>query len=336
VTARLVALFGALLTLASLLHAGTASAHENTPGVIALRETAQGRFLVRWTPPLPEVASVEVHFPGSCQVNGQGVLELRKAQALPLVLDCGAAGLGGELRFEAANGVLGRIAVNVLWLDQHETFRLSTGSSPTVSFGAAEQPNSGLHVLSQYVWLGVEHIWFGVDHLLFVLGLLVLIKGLRALLTTITAFTLAHSATLAAASLDLVTVPTAPVEICIALSVLLLAVEATREQNTASRRWPWLVAFGFGLLHGLGFAAALSDVGLPKDATLLSLLGFNLGVELGQIAVVAAVAAGYGLMKARPTWQRHSERAAVWVLGVCSVFWLLQRVAGWLEQLGVA
>jgi len=155
------------------------------------------------------------------------------------------------------------------------------------------------------------------------------------LLATITAFTVAHSVTLAAASLGLVNVPSAPVEICIALSVLLLAVEVAHNRETLTRQRPWLVAFAFGLLHGLGFASALSDVGLPRHALALSLFAFNLGVELGQLAVVGAVLAWSWVLRERPRWLRRVEWLAVGTLTTCSVFWLLERTQAWLVGLGL-
>jgi hypothetical protein len=317
----------------ALFFAARASAHENSPGVLALKEVAVGRFQLDWSPPSPDIVDLKVRLPGSCQVNGSGIFEPAFTEGLAGPLECGAAGLGGDLTFESKNASLGRIAVNVEWLDQSESFYLSSGNPPRVTLGAAS-PNDAFQVFRRYAALGVEHIWFGVDHLLFLLGLLIVVRGWRGLLTTVTAFTLAHSVTLALASLELVALPTRPVEICIALSVLLLAVEASRGPDTVARRWPWFVAFGFGLLHGLGFASALAEVGLPKGAVLLSLIGFNLGVELGQLVAVSIVAMGYLRLAPRPKLQRRVEWLAICALGACSVFWLFQRVEGWLGELG--
>lgn len=317
------------LALASLTL--PARAHQNAPGVLALKETAPGRFLMRWTPPSPDVPDLRVRLPGSCQVNGKDVFVPSEAPSLELPLDCGTSGLAGRLSFESEGTSLGRIAVNVDWLEHDDSFLLSGGEPNSVSLGAAGS-SGALHVLKQYVALGVEHIWLGVDHLLFLLGLLIVVRGWRTLLATVTAFTVAHSITLALAALELLRVPTSPVEICIALSVLLLAVEATRGPETAARRWPWGVAFVFGLLHGLGFASALAEVGLPKGAVLFSLIGFNLGVELGQLVAVSLAAAAFLGLRRRPVVQRRVELGAVWVLGTCSVFWLLQRVEGWLSE----
>ena len=145
-----------------------------------------------------------------------------------------------------------------------------------------------------YLRLGIEHILGGIDHLLFVLALVILVREWRRVAITVTAFTIAHSITLAAATLGFVNVPARPVEATIALSIVLVAVEivnARRGRPSLTARWPWLVAFAFGLLHGFGFAGALSEVGLPQHAIPLALLFFNLGVEVGQLAFVALVMA---------------------------------------------
>jgi hypothetical protein len=219
-------------------------------------------------------------------------------------------------------------------LGGQQTVLSATGLPPSVTLDGPTRSASAYQVLSRYVGLGLEHILQGVDHLLFLLGLLLLVSGPKGLLLTVSAFTVAHSLTLAAASLGVVEVPTGPVEICIALSLLLLAVETTRSSATATRRWPWLVAFAFGLLHGLGFASALAGVGLPEHAVLLALVGFNLGVELGQVAVVGVFTLGSLLMKSRPRARGLLAGAATWLLGSCSVYWVLQRGEAWLSGLG--
>src|ERR1700704_6362489 len=164
--------------------------------------------------------------------------------------------------------------------------------SPTkTSFIIQAVPGAG-EVAATYLRLGVEHILFGFDHLLFVLALVILVRDLRRVAITVTAFTVAHSITLAAATLGFVNVPGPPVEATIALSIMLVSVEilnARRGKPSVTARLPWLVAFSFGLLHGLGFAGALAEVGLPQHAIPVALLFFNLGVEIGQLAFVAAV-----------------------------------------------
>ena len=145
-------------------------------------------------------------------------------------------------------------------------------------------------VVKLYTKLGIEHILIGIDHLLFVLGLLLLVNGFRLLIQTITAFTLAHSITLALSALDLVHIPQAPVEAVIALSIVFLAREylmVLRGQDSLTARYPWIVAFSFGLLHGFGFAGVLQEIGLPQQDVPLALLTFNLGVEIGQLIFIS-------------------------------------------------
>ena len=211
-----------------------------------------------------------------------------------------------------------------------------TPSSP--SFVVAAAP-SALEVCRTYLVLGVEHILFGVDHLLFVLALLILVKGWRKLVGTITAFTVAHSITLAAATLGFVHVPSKPVEATIALSIVFVACEIVHRRQGRSgltETWPWVIAFSFGLLHGLGFANALREVGLPQNAIPLALLFFNIGVELGQLlfigfvmAVVAvAVYTARKLSRSNVTPQfafAWCENISAYAIGGVAAFWLIER-----------
>jgi hypothetical protein len=191
-------------------------------------------------------------------------------------------------------------------------------------------------VAGRYVKLGVDHIATGYDHLLFVLGLLLLVRGGRALIATITAFTLGHSVTLSLAALGLSRVASAPVEALIAFSIFLLAVELARS-DTGSRLWarPWVMAMMFGFLHGLGFAGALREAGLPQGAIPLALLCFNVGIELGQLAFVAMALVVYRAARAlavpTPDWGRT---LAVYTIGSLAAFWMIERAlplvgAGW-------
>ena len=170
--------------------------------------------------------------------------------------------------------------------------------SPTRTTFVVQATPDASEVAATYLRLGIEHILFGFDHLLFVLALVILVRGWRRVVATVTAFTVAHSLTLAAATLGLVSVPGPPIEAAIALSIVLVAVEivnARRGTPSLAARWPWLVAFCFGLLHGFGFAGALAEIGLPHHAIPIALLFFNLGVEIGQLAFVAAVFAAGGI-----------------------------------------
>ena len=186
-----------------------------------------------------------------------------------------------------------------------------------------------------YTILGIEHILSGFDHLLFVLALVLLVQGTRRLLVTITAFTAAHSLTLAGATLGWVHVPGPPVEASIALSIVFVASEIVHTRQgrySVTQHYPWVVAFTFGLLHGFGFAGALAEVGLPQSSIPIALLFFNVGVEIGQLMFVGAVLAviavgwraGQRLRLSQPAWL---WRIAPYAIGALASFWLVERVA---------
>ncbi|HZE56202.1 MAG TPA: HupE/UreJ family protein [Bradyrhizobium sp.] len=217
-----------------------------------------------------------------------------------------------------------------------QTERLSPART---TFVVQATPGAG-EVAATYLRFGVEHILFGFDHLLFVLALVILVRGWRRIAVTVTAFTIAHSITLAAATLGFVNVPGPPVEAAIALSIMLVAVEivnARRGKPSLTARLPWLVAFSFGLLHGFGFAGALAEVGLPQHAIPVALLFFNLGVEIGQLAFVAAVLTAGALF--RTAMALHLEPAliqrtvnrldlmAAYAIGTVAAFWLIERTS---------
>jgi hydrogenase/urease accessory protein HupE len=193
-------------------------------------------------------------------------------------------------------------------------------------YGAANDTRGWRDIALAYTVLGVEHILSGIDHLLFVVALLFLVGARQQLIGTITAFTLAHSVTLASSVMGWITLRSAPVEACIALSIVLVAVEALREHDTLAKRLPALVAFLFGLVHGLGFAGALAAIGLPQQHLALALLTFNVGVEIGQLFVVFAV---LGLVRAltRYPWSALARKPALYVIGITAAFWSWQRIA---------
>ena len=212
--------------------------------------------------------------------------------------------------------------------------------SPTrTTFVVQATPGAG-EVAATYLRLGVEHILFGFDHLLFVLALVILVRDWRRVAVTVTAFTIAHSMTLAAATLGFVNVPGPPVEATIALSIMLVSVEilnARRGEPSLTARLPWLVAFSFGLLHGFGFAGALAEVGLPQHAIPVALLFFNVGVEIGQLIFVAAVLSLISLLRYAASRrlepalvQRTLDRLDVTVgyaIGVTAAYWLVERTS---------
>lgn len=192
------------------------------------------------------------------------------------------------------------------------------------------ESESWLQVTSTYFVLGVEHIIFGIDHLLFVLALLLIVDRWQRLLATITAFTLAHSVTLAGASLGLVSMPQQPVEAIIALSIVFVAMEIVHWRQGRpglTRRAPWIVAFAFGLLHGFGFAGALSEIGLPEHAIPSALLFFNVGVEAGQLGFVAAALLVWAAIRS-VRWPPWAWRVPVYSIGGVAAFWTIERIAG--------
>jgi hypothetical protein len=229
--------------------------------------------------------------------------------------------------------------VRVTGLDGVTQTTRATPDAPSVAIAATA---SAWSVAGTHLALGVEHILLGIDHLLFVLALVMLVKSWKTLAATITAFTLAHSITLAAATLGFVHVPGPPVEACIALSIVFVAAEIVRGRQAPpprpgmaqgqpgiTARWPWVVAFTFGLLHGLGFAGALSEVGLPQQAIPLALLFFNVGVEIGQLLFVAAVLSGLALVRRfRVPNAPWIEQAPPYAIGAIAMFWVIERMSG--------
>jgi len=239
----------------------------------------------------------------------------------------GAKGLEGwEVTVHGLEATMVDVLVRIAFADGRVVSRLLRPDAPSFTFAAADAGPAA----SGYFVLGLEHILFGVDHLLFVLCLVLLVRGLGPILRTVTAFTVAHSITLGLATLGYVNMPSAPVEAVIALSIVFLATEIAKRRAGApslTERQPWLVAFIFGLLHGFGFAGALSDVGLPANDIPLALLLFNVGVEAGQLLFVAAVLlVVMGLRRvasAPPAWLRPTPAYGI---GALATYWLIARV----------
>ena len=243
-----------------------------------------------------------------------------------------SGGLAGKrVEFVGLGGTITDVLVRVQLRDGAYSTSLIHPAQPWLEITAARGP---LAVAGAYLMHGIDHILLGYDHLLFVFALILIVRRTRVLVWTITAFTLAHSITLALATLGVVHLAGPPVEATIALSILLLAGEIVRLQRgeaSLTARWPWLVAFCFGLLHGLGFASALMDIGLPRSDVPLALFTFNLGVELGQLAFVAAVLGALALARrlAIPARiQRYAMPAANYAIGSLAAFWFFQRLAG--------
>ncbi len=319
------------VTLLLILFVGNVQAHESRPGYLELTEAQAGVFEVLWRRPArgDMVLSMQPVLPQHCAQQGQ---RARYPQPGALVerwsVDCGVAGLVGyEIRIEGLQTTLTDVLVRLTLGDGVTHSQLLKPNH--IAFTVESAP-SRWAVSVDYFRLGVEHILGGIDHLLFVLALLLIVDGTRRLIATITAFTVAHSFTLAAATLGWVNVPQAPVEAVIALSILFVAGEILhvhRGRPSMTRRWPWLVAFTFGLLHGFGFAGALVEIGLPQNEVPLALLMFNVGVEVGQILFIFFVLCVLYIVKrimtARSPW---AVPVAAYGIGGLSAFWVIERV----------
>jgi hydrogenase/urease accessory protein HupE len=305
------------LAMAAVLLPAAARAHEMTMAEMEVRETSAGEFFWQWSASndkRPMGNDLVPRWPASC-ISG------------PNVVHCGPAGLKGAFGVDGVGKRYSAAIVKVFWLDGGNRVYTITGAQPTVQlYGSADDRRGGGEIARAYIVLGIEHILTGVDHLLFVAGLLFLVGFRRRLIGTITAFTLAHSITLACSAFGWITLRSPPVEASIALSILLVASEALRERDTLARRLPALVSFLFGLVHGLGFAGALKDIGLPQRHLPLALLCFNLGVEIGQLAMVSVAFAVVHAPFARARLG-VARRPALYVIGVLAAYWSWQRVA---------
>lgn len=312
--------------------AGSAPAHPLAPALLELEQSADGRVDVHWKTSRLRPRGVELtpRLPADCRRTSEtraGGDE--QSVSLRWTADCGARGLVDR---EVGIDGLGPVSIDVLLrvaLPDGRVVREVLRRGRTAITVPARQTKS--QVGWGYLVLGFEHILGGLDHLLFVLGLMLLVSDARALVKTITAFTLGHSLTLSLATLGIARVPSSLAELLIAASILVLAVELAaprREHPHLLQRRPWLMACTFGLVHGLGFAGALTEVGLPQEEIPLALFAFNVGIEVGQLAFVAVVAglawAASRLVTDLPAWLR---RVPAYAIGSCAAFWCFERAA---------
>jgi hydrogenase/urease accessory protein HupE len=322
-------LIGAILLVASLPL--TVLAHPLSPSLLQIDEIEGGSARVTWKTPVLRVPGSDLRpvLPSICKPTAERQTRQEgSAWIEQWPVDCAGGLIGSTLRVDGIAASKADVLLRVTLLDGR-TFRqvLTTEES---SFRIPEKQGR-FEVARAYGGLGFEHILSGLDHLLFVFGLILLVREGRKLLWTITAFTFGHSVTLSAAVLGFVHVPTQPAEVLIAFSILLLAAELARADEappTLMRRSPWIMAFSFGLLHGLGFAGALAAVGLPDGEIPLALFSFNIGIEVGQVLVVAAVLVGRALFA--PIFARLPARAALvppYVIGTLAAFWCFERLS---------
>jgi hypothetical protein len=330
VARQLIALALALVALAS----APVRAHELQPGFLELRETAPGRYDVLWKlPSLGESSDVRMPiapvFPDACRQLGEVRTERAgSAWLFTARVECKPGLAGRTIAIDGLEAFSTDVLVRVQHADGGVETHVLKPVQASVTLRAAGDSSRGV---GAYLYLGIEHILLGVDHLLFVLGLLLIVRDRWMVLKTVTAFTIAHSITLAVATFGIARVSAAPLNAAIALSILFLGPEIVRRwrvETSFTIRHPWVVAFAFGLLHGFGFASGLAQLGLPKNEIPLALLLFNVGVEVGQVAfvlVVLLLERAFRLLQIH--WPRVVERLPGYVVGTLGAFWTIQRVA---------
>lgn len=320
------------LALALFFLASSSIADEIRPGYLELKESSKNVFSVLWKVPAKgeKKLNLQLQLPENCVDQPQASSQLINAAFIQRWITVCDGGL-----IEQSITINGLATTNT---DVLLRLELIGGISHSVQLTPADfsfqvpAKASPWQIVGTYTSLGIEHILLGIDHLLFVFALLLIVNNTKKLILTITAFTIAHSITLGAATLGLVYVPQKPVEAVIALSILFLAVEIMHDKQGHpgyAARWPWLVAFIFGLLHGFGFAGALTEIGLPQHAIPLALIFFNIGVELGQVFFVLLIVI-FTVMLHRLKLTRLLDRAqtaVVYSIGGLSSFWLFERVS---------
>ncbi|WP_027578986.1 HupE/UreJ family protein [Bradyrhizobium sp. Ai1a-2] len=310
----------ALLVLAALVLPRQLVAHEATLGVLEFREVRPGAFVGLWTmEPTIGAARVDLQVPPHCFLR------------LP-ELNCGDKGLIGPITITNLGANMSAVLIKVIPIvGEPRSYTIST-ANPVVSVLGTGAPTlqTWIELARTYVNYGIDHILLGADHLLFVLGLIWIVGGGWRLVKTITAFTIGHSASLAAAAFGLIGVPERPLNACIALSIVFVGVEIVKQQRGEiglTARYPWAVAFTFGLVHGIGFASALAGLGLERRLLPIALLFFNIGVEIGQLAfvllVLALMWAHRRLDAVLPRW---GDALPAYAIGSVSMFWFFGRL----------
>lgn len=307
------------------------TAHPMAPSLLEVIEVSPGQSNVLWKTPLARVPGVDLEplLPKTCQRVGkiesksQGTARVDRWQ-----ISCELPLPGQTIEVEGLSNFQSNVILHLLMRDGRSYQVVLNSQNPR--YVVPEHPQASI-VFKNYLTLGIKHILTGWDHLLFVLGLVLLVKGRKALLWTITAFTVGHSVTLSLAALGFVHVWSAVIEALIAFSILVLAIELTRTQKgkgTFFHRFPWLMAFGFGLLHGLGFAGALAELGLPVGEIPMALFSFNVGIEVGQLAFIVLVLLIQKLWLHIPIPLRFKRmELTVYVIGSLAAYWFFERLS---------
>ena len=307
-------------------------AHEVRPGYLELKETDADNFDVLWKVPAQGNMRLSIYplMPDNCEATSRTVTRsVGGSFSDNWSVACPGGLSGHSIYIDGLSGTLTDTLVRIALLDGTSRVARLTPAESTFLIPATP---TWTQTAITYLGLGVEHILLGIDHLLFVLALLLLVQGWRQVIVTITAFTVAHSLTLGAATLGFVNVPQSPVEAVIALSIVLVAAEVVHRQQGKSniaQQWPWAIAFTFGLLHGFGFAGALNEIGLPQQAIPLALLFFNVGVEIGQILFIAAAFVVWAMLRSvLVRLPKAFDYAPAYAIGIVAAFWTIQRIGG--------
>ncbi|MGF1640960.1 MAG: HupE/UreJ family protein [Rhodospirillales bacterium] len=324
-------LLAAVVVILTLATAPPAMSHLLAPAVLEVDEFGDGRATILWrqpslqprglrlVPTLPDRCSAAT--PVASVVVGGSIVQRWN-------VDCGAPLAGSRIGVDQLDRAVTPVLLVVRTAEGDMIRRVLHAGQPEVMVPTRAR---AVDVLREYGRLGIEHILTGLDHLLFIAGLLLLVRGVRPLVWTITAFTLGHSVSLTAATLGWVAVPLRPLEAVIALSIVFVAIEVLqrcRGRDGLAARKPWLLAMAFGFVHGLSFAAALTEAGLPAHAIPLALLSFNLGVEVGQLAFVAAVLILFAaLARIGARWPAWSAPAAAYAVGTIALVWFADRTS---------
>ena len=314
-----------------------AHAHEVRPGYIEITEVARDSFDIVWKQPVRSAGANAVAglglrpvFPENCARLGDSRMRrLPGALVEKFSLTCYGGLFGQSVGVEGLQRTITDVLVQLALIEGGRYSLRLTADAPVQTL------SGGGTFLMAYFGLGVEHLVFGLDHILFVLGLVLLVRGWRSLIYVITAFTLAHSLTLGLSMLGRISAPSAVVEAIIALSILFVAIELLQppeKRSALAARYPQAMAFGFGLLHGFGFAGVLGEIGLPRDVELAALALFNIGLEVGQLLVVAAMVLFMRFVKpallAHEKWAPALQQVPIITIGGISVYWLLDRLTG--------
>jgi len=321
-------LVGLLLAISQV--ASTACAHETRPAFLEIKETAPHQFSLLWRTPVTERIRLPValQLPADAKdLKEPSIAQLSDSRIERRWIDTAPSGLANkQISFAGLESTFTDVLVRVQMLDGRSWTTIVRPSQPWVTISAAP---SWPELAGTYIVEGIRHILFGIDHLLFVLGLLLIVKDWWTLLKTVTAFTVAHSITLAIATLGYASAPAVPLNAAIALSILFLGPEIVRVwrgQTSFTIRHPWVIAFAFGLIHGFGFASALTSEGLPHSDLPLALLSFNIGVELGQVAfIVLIMLLERSFRQLEIRWPRWAELLPGYTVGTLGAFWTIQR-----------